>query len=663
MSPRDAPPPLTDEELSRIRTEAMDFADIGLFRYRFSGEIVFMDSGALRLLDLEREARDPSLVQGRQIGELFEYLDEPGALRRTTRQEGRVRSFEYHYRTLLGRERWVYHHSYLVREPDGSQAVQVVCQDITALKLAERALADSEARYRGLVEQSLQGILVMAGDPSRAVFVNDRLLEILDLRSDQVVGTPPDDLLRLVHPEDRARAAAAIRQAHPTAPNPRGEDFRLLRSDGTTRWITALVTALQWDGEPAIQVAFIDVTDRVEAERRQRHLEAQMARAQRLESLGVLAGGIAHEFNNILTAVLGHAELVAAALPPGDEARFHVEEIAGAAERAAEICRQMMVYAGRSDDRTARVDLDRLVSETTRLIEVSIPKQAHLDVVGAGRPVTVMADPGQLRQVLINLITNASEALDGRAGSLRLTVGTRHCDQSWLDALDGADDLAAGRHAILEVSDTGRGMDAETLRHLFDPFFSTKALGRGLGLSTVHGIVRGHGGGIGVTSTPGRGSTFTVVLPLAEDAAGHAAERTPAAAAAAAGLSGTVLLVDDEAAVRQVATRLLARLGLRVIEAADGPAAVEAFRRHGADIDIVLLDYSIPGYDGVECHDRLRAAGLQAPVLFSSAYGEDIIGRLRGRDDVDFVQKPFRLGDLGRRIERLLAPSHPPSPS
>ena len=397
--------------------------------------------------------------------------------------------------------------------------------------------------------------------------------------------------------------------------------------------------------------------ERLRGEEASLNLERQLQHAQKLESLGVLAGGIAHDFNNLLMAILGNADLALLETTAAHPARPYVEDIIKASLRAAGLCQQMLAYSGRGHFRIDTLDLNELVREMTHILEVSITKKAVLRYDLSPELPPVRGDATQLRQVVMNLITNASDALGDGSGVISLVTGTRHFrGGERFGALPG-EKLAPGRYVCLEVADTGCGMDAATQARLFDPFFSTKFTGRGLGMSAVLGIIRGHHGGIRVRSEPGRGTAVTVLLPPAEDAepAAAAAESEPPARAEPWRGQGTVLLVDDEEAVRILAERMLRRLGFAVITAADGASAIELFRASGREITAVVLDLTMPAMDGGETLRALRAADPGVRVLLASGYDEVDVSRRFGDDGPDaFIQKPYRLAILRAKLRHIL---------
>jgi len=399
--------------------------------------------------------------------------------------------------------------------------------------------------------------------------------------------------------------------------------------------------------------AIRDITEHRRAEAERGKLEARMREVQKLESLGVLAGGIAHDFNNLLMAILGNADLALFSLSPASPARPHVEEIALASQRAADLCRQMLAYSGKGRFVVGRYDLSEIVREMAQMLEVSISKKASLQYSFGSELPPVEADATQLRQVIMNLITNASEALGDRSGVISVSTGVMDCDRAYLSESHLDENLPEGRYVYLEVSDTGGGMDEETRRRLFDPFFTTKFTGRGLGLAAVLGIVRGHRGAIKVYSEPGKGTNFKILLPAV---AWTPADRAPSTVKdAPLPHGGTVLLVDDDPDVRQVGAQMLKRLGFKVLTAAHGQEALEVIRTGEGGIDCVILDLTMPEMGGDEVFREIRRLRSDVCVILSSGYNEqDVTERFVGKGLAGFIQKPYSMANLRVTLNRVL---------
>ena len=392
-----------------------------------------------------------------------------------------------------------------------------------------------------------------------------------------------------------------------------------------------------------------EMEDRRKAEEEHRKLEAQVQHAQRLESLGVLAGGIAHDFNNLLASITGYASLAAMDLPEDSRARKSIEQVLMAAKSAADLTQQMLAYSGRGTFVLEPVNVTQLIESVVRLLESTISKKAKLHLqLAAGLP-AIRADASQIRQVVMNLITNAAESLDDRTGNVEVTTGVESARLGELPAISPGHVLPAGDYVSIEVRDTGCGMDAETISKIFDPFFTTKFTGRGLGLAAVLGIIRGHNGSIQVRSVPGSGTVFRVIFPAIE-------ESLPAEAAALAETDswhaeGVVLVVDDQTGVRELAQTILERAGLTVLTAGDGKQAVDVFNEHMNEIHAVLLDLNMPGMDGAEVFWHMNQLAPAIRVVLCSGYNEqDVATKLRGLEPAGFLRKPYNPADLLNRM-------------
>jgi signal transduction histidine kinase/CheY-like chemotaxis protein len=407
-------------------------------------------------------------------------------------------------------------------------------------------------------------------------------------------------------------------------------------------------------GVSALLVTAMDVTDSSAALAERRQLERRLAEAQRVEGLGLLAGGIAHDFNNLLVGVLGNADLAALEVEPGTRVHAFLERIRTAGHRLADLARQMLTYSGRSPTSIQPVDLAALAREMLVLVASSIPVQIQVVQSLPEQLPAVAGDPAQLGQVIVNLVMNAAEAIGSLPGTISISTRREFLDSArnaslTVRALRGATD-----YLCLEVVDDGPGMDEATRMRIFDPFFSTKGTrGRGLGLASVIGIVRAHQGALQVDSARGEGARMRVWLPLAQEHARARASMIPRPKLAPIG-QGRVLVVDDEAVVRETAAAVLEAQGLTVLSAADGDAGVQAARNAGR-IDLVLLDLSIPGRSAEETHGMLREALPDASILLISGYSEPgVLSKLLEQPRTHFLQKPFSADALATRVRSLL---------
>lgn len=427
------------------------------------------------------------------------------------------------------------------------------------------------------------------------------------------------------------------------SPSPRAP--RRAELDGLERSARMFGLAIdRWRAEEALRES--------EARRSKRELELedQLHQAAKMEALGVLAGGLAHDFNNLLGSVLGNAELAMSTVQEGGETHQMLQDIVTASNRAAELCSQMLTYAGRGIISTQRLDCNTLIREFGSLLQVTMSKKARLDYGLSSEALFVEADRGQLGQVIMNLITNAAESLEGGSGTI--TVQTDLCPftSEELAKLQPSMPLESGVYVRLRVADTGCGMSDEVKGRIFDPFFTTKFTGRGLGLAAVQGIVLRHHGAIDLQSEPGRGTTFTVLLPYAEaPVEQQASERVHRAP----GLK-RVLIVDDELMLRRTLGRILQRAGFEVLQAANGREAIEVYRAECRTIDCVLLDFSMPDLDGEETFQELRRIRPDVQAVLNSGCAErEMMLRFKDVGFAGMLQKPTPRDVLVAMIQQI----------
>jgi len=397
-----------------------------------------------------------------------------------------------------------------------------------------------------------------------------------------------------------------------------------------------------------------EIAERQRAEEERRRLEAEVLHAQKLESLGLLAGGAAHDFNNLLAGILGNVGLALRRLSPESAARGDITRVEEAVLRATELTNQMLTYSGRGQFVVQPLDLSKLVEAMADLLEVSISKKVTLRYDFAQGLPAVEADAAQMQQLIMNLITNASEAIGDAPGLIIISTGVVQADRALLADTYLGGNLPEGRYVYLEVSDSGCGMDEVTLVRMFDPFFSTKPGGRGLGLAAVESIVRGHEGAIKLVTKPGSGTTFRVLLPATDQPAREVRPQGSTITEEWRG-SGTILVVDDEPAVLYAAQQILEEFGFTVLTAADGRAGVRIFREHADEIAAVLLDMTMPEMDGQETFREIRRLRGEVRVILTSGYTEqDVASRLAGEGLAEFIQKPYRMEALVAKVRQVL---------
>ncbi len=524
-----------------------------------------------------------------------------------------------------------------------------------SLRESERLAADVEATRRHLSEL-VNGIdaVIWESDAElhRFTFVNDYARELLGVDPARWVAKPRF-WFEHVHPEDRARAEensrAAIDPGH-TYP----AEYRMIDAAGQVLWVREIITAI---GQPGSSQAvgkrgvIVDVTARVRA-------EEALRQGQKLESLGVLAGGIAHDFNNLLTTILGNAEMLGSHLVgAASGGRDYLDRIEHTTRRLADLTRQMLAYSGRGSFTVARINLNSVVTEMSELLTVSTPRNVRVRYRLAPDLPAMDADAVQIRQIILSLLTNASEAIgDHNSGDVVVQTGTVPLDAEKLEEMLPGQALEPGRFVKLEVSDTGSGMSEETLSKIFDPFFTTKFTGRGLGLAALQGIVRGHRGGIRIFSQPGEGTVFTLFFPTREEGARPLAQDHPPAVLSNSIEHACVLLVDDEDGLRVLMAGALERAGCRVLQSADGEDGVARFRRHAHEIDVVVLDLTMPKLSGEEAFHQMIALRPDACVIISSGYTQaDVASQFTGYTLGGFIEKPFTPSELVGKIRAVLA--------
>ena len=571
----------------------------------------------------------------------------------------------------------------------GEPAVFGLAVDVTDLAKTEKALKASEARLRTLFENSPVSLWEEDHSEVRRWFEARRSEGVVDLAA--YYDEHPHAVrqcMALVRVLDVNRATLDLFQARSKIELLEGleacfgessqrvfRDMLILLSEGA-RHMSAEMEMLTLKGEvrhvglimrvapgseldlSRILFSITDMTEKKRSEEERRELEERIRHAQKLESLGILAGGVAHDFNNLLSVVLGFNELARRSIRDPERALSHLGEVERAAQRAASLADQMLAYSGRSVLLIRSVDLNELAEEIARLLEVSTSKKALLSMQLDPRLPAIAGDRSQLQQVLMNLITNASDAIGDDAGRIDVRTESVEVDRAYLVRCQVGAGLAPGSYARLVVTDTGCGMDAETQRQIFDPFFTTKFTGRGLGLAVTLGIVKGHNGAIHISSRPGKGTTFEVLLPLAS---GESV--APAAPVHATGERlelelGCVMIVDDGPDVRRMATECLRSYGVDAVCAANGREALELHEREAARIDAVLLDVTMPEMDGREAFTRLRARAPELPVVLSSGYEEHgDHGWLQDDAFATFLKKPYTPRQLAQALQRAAYPN------
>ena len=538
---------------------------------------------------------------------------------------------------------------------DTLRYVDELQQSIKARDVARQELQASEERYRTLAE-NMRDVVYILDMQLNTTYISSSVFEQRGYTVEEAMALRQDEHLE---PESLARVLDTLRaqmEMEGKADPDRATklEYRIRCKDGSWIWVESVSTFLRDPSGAPVGILGVqrDISERKAAELERVAMQRQIQQMQKMESLGLLAGGIAHDFNNLLLGIMGNADLVRMELAPDNPMRSNLDDLLTGANHAASLCKQLLAYSGRGRFVIQPLDLAALVKEMAQLLEVSISKKTTIRYDMPGPVNAIEADVTQMRQVIMNLILNAADAIGDNLGTITISVKNQSCDSTYLTTIHAADELQPGNYVLLEVRDTGCGMDEETQQRIFDPFFSTKEKGHGLGLAAVVGIVVGHGGALKVYSELGRGTSFKVLLPStsaipAELPMHHAATHQVA--------SGTVLVIDDDEPIRKFVCRALAKFGYTVLTAANGREGLALFESDPHGVSLVLLDMTMPVMSGEETFLALRKIRSDVKIVFSSGFNEqDSIHFANCPDISAFIQKPYLVADLNRTISEVL---------
>src|ERR1039457_281613 len=516
-----------------------------------------------------------------------------------------------------------------------------------ALSASQENLYEYQERLASIVENSEDAIISVDLNEIISTW-NKGAEKIFDYKAEEVIGKPITLLLpQELHEKEKLDFDGVMY----------GEQIELyetvrIAKDGRLINMSVKLSPVKDNNGRVIGVSRVarDISSFKQAEEQRKILESKMLHSQKLESLGVLAGGIAHDFNNILMAIIGNTDLAIRRMNPESPAIENLKRIENAAAQATDLARQMLAYSGKGKFVIENLDLGRLLEEMLHMLEVSISKKAVLRLNLAPNLPLVEADATQIRQVIMNLVINASEAIGDKSGVIAITTGCMDYDKNYLKNVWLVENIKEGLYVYIEIADTGCGMDKETITKIFDPFFTTKFTGRGLGMAAVLGILRGHKGAIRVFSEPKKGTTFKIFLPASNRPAEIFNQYDQLDNWRGV---GTVLLVDDEESVRGIAKGMLHELGFDTITAIDGREAIKIFKSN-PDIDCVILDLTMPHMDGEQCFRELRHIKPEVKVIISSGYNEqEVTQKFVGKGLTGFIQKPYKLSVLKEAIKKI----------
>jgi two-component system, cell cycle sensor histidine kinase and response regulator CckA len=509
--------------------------------------------------------------------------------------------------------------------------------DVTERKNTEDALLESEEKYRLVVDNANDGIAII--QDGKIEFANPRIVEVSGYNMDELIGM---HFLDLVAEEDKEVILKNYMSRVEGRAAPKEYIFRIINRSGEKLWVDIHIIMITWNGRPASLNFMRDIT-------RQKKTEEQLQQAQKMEAVGTLAGGIAHDFNNLLQAIQGYAQLLLLNKEKSRLAQRELEEILGAAKRGGELTRQMLMFSRKVESNKQPTDLNIEVKKVEKILSRTIPKMIEIQVKTAYDLYTVDADPGQIEQVLINLALNARDAMKDGGKILieteNVMLDIEYCETHLLEK--------PGKYVLLSFSDTGHGINKDALGHIFEPFFTTKKVGEGtgLGLAMVYGIIMNHKGSIHCYSIPGMGTTFKIYLPAMESLKVPSATDT---IETPKGGAETILLVDDEAVLRDIGKQILENFGYTVLTAVDGEKALDIYRRRPAGIDLIILDLIMPGMGGIKCLAELLRINPEVRVIISSGYsvngGEDS----PSKGAKGFIKKPYIFEGMLKEVRRVL---------
>jgi PAS domain S-box-containing protein len=534
-------------------------------------------------------------------------------------------------------------------EGNSPGAVSVV-RDITERKQADAALRESEERFRSIMENANDTILFV-DSKGYIRFWNRKAEELYGYTPDEVLGKPHSVLVPKRLQEIHNNWMEKFLSLDESAISGKIVEGIGERKDGSEFYVETSTALLKQEGETYLVAILRDITERKQAEEEKAKLEAQLRQSQKMEAVGLLAGGIAHDFNNILTAIIGYASLLQMKIKEDEHLKPHAEQILAASQRAANLTQSLLAFSRKQIINPRPLNISEIITKMEKLWGRIIGEDIDLQTTLAAGDTTVMADPGQIEQVLMNLVTNARDAMP-LGGHLIISTERTEIDHTYIRAHGYG---TPGEYMLISVSDTGAGMDAKTCEKIFEPFFTTKEVGKGtgLGLAMAYGIIKQHNGYINCYSEPGKGTTFKVYLPVNKEAGETPVAQQPAPEPA--GGSETILVAEDDADVRKLSRETLEHFGYTVLEAVDGEDAVRVFLENKEKIHLLLLDVVMPNKNGKEAYNEIKKMRPDIKAIFISGYTANIIHQKGLLDkELDFILKPVSPADLVRKVREVL---------
>jgi two-component system cell cycle sensor histidine kinase/response regulator CckA len=535
---------------------------------------------------------------------------------------------------------------FMIDSEGNPTGVSGTIRDMSELYRTQKALQESEEKFRTLAESSPFAIMIYQND--RWIYVNPAGEEICGYTSEELYSLSFWDI---VHPEDLAvvKSRGKARQSGQQAQ--KSYEFRIIAKGGIEKWVVLTGASITYQGQPAGLISVFDITDRKRDEQEKEILQEQLRQSQKLESVGLLAGGVAHDLNNLLQPMIGYSELLLADSTQSDTARRYIQQIIKTGERARDMVLQLMAFGRKQILEIRPLKLNGVIADFSRLLRRTLREDIQIRLELNPEIRSILADRSQVEQILMNLAVNAQDAMPG-GGTLTIETENANIDEYFASLHPG---VVPGDYVRLTVSDSGVGMDPDTVARIFEPFFTTKEMGKGtgLGLATVYGIVKQHGGNIWVYSEPDRGTTFKLYLPVSDFT--DQVEATEITKSESTGGNETILVAEDDEMVRELTCEMLEELGYRVMRAETAEKCLELAQNSDTPMDLLLTDVVMPEMSGKELFKRIAQIRPGIRGLFMSGYTADIIAR-RGVLDagVDFIQKPFSLDILSQKIRKAL---------